>query len=344
MAVLKKSLHYLPEVLVLIFLITILWVLFLPHFESPFRVKLNVAQAKQIFFLSLLASVFLFFANYFLPKYLSLAKYKVHLIVSLNIAFTVGYFLLILSILGLPYDKISHRFGVVAQPLWSLFFCGYSAVLGFLLYFYKNSLAEKDALQKREKELQEINLSALKNLLNPHFLFNILNNIDAEIMLNPASASDMLIRLSKLMRYVIYEDKLVSLAKEIGFVEEYIELQTTRNQAKIICHFETDIANENAPIAPAIFLPYIENAFKYCDLSNKTNSITLLLKQGSNNILFVITNPIASVVSSHIQVGKGLEIAEKRLQMFYPNNYSILIENKEHIYKVKIVIWEKSPA
>jgi hypothetical protein len=138
---------------VIIFLITILWVLFLPHFESPFRIKLNIEQAKRIFIISAFASICLFLSNYFLPKLFFDFRYKIGGIVLLNFVFATIYFLLILTILELPFDKISHRFGIIAQPLWSLSFCTYSAVLGFLLYFYKSSLAEKEHLQIREKEL-----------------------------------------------------------------------------------------------------------------------------------------------------------------------------------------------
>lgn len=341
MAFLKKLQNYIPEALVIIFLITILWVLFLPHFESPFRIKLNIEQAKQIFLFSAFASMCLFLGNYFLPKLFFDFRYKIGGIVLLNFVFATIYFLIILSILELPFDRISHRFGVVSQPLWSLFLCGFSSVLGFLVYFYKSSLLEKEHLQIREKELQELNLSSLKNQLNPHFLFNVLNNIDAEIMTNPAFASDLLIRLSKLMRYVIYEDKEVLLSKEIKFVEEYTELQTARNQAKITCHFEKEINNENVWIAPAIFLPYIENAFKYCDLTKEINIVSIVLKQEGNLIFFSVQNPIFQEVSSYKKGGKGLEIAKGRLQMYYPNCFSVSIHKQENLFSVEIKVWIK---
>lgn len=336
---LKKLLDYLPEFLALLFLVVILWILFLPHLESPFRIKLNLVQAKQIFLLSLLATGIVFFANYLIPAYNTYLINTIIVIIGLNFIFSFLYFLSILSILNLPFDKISHRFGVIAQPLWSLFFCTYCALLGLSLYYYKNSIKEREYLQKREKELQEVSLLSLKNQLNPHFLFNILNNIDAHILRSPAFASDMLVQLSKLMRYIIYEDKMLALSKEINFIEQYIELQLSRHQNKIKCIFEKEIEDENIFIAPAIFLPYIENAFKYCDLSKKINTIYFSLKQTNKELVFVAENPSSPLIFTTKNEGKGLEIANKRLQVFYRNHYDIILHKNTHLFSVKIKIW-----
>jgi LytS/YehU family sensor histidine kinase len=140
---------------------------------------------------------------------------------------------------------------------------------------------------------------------------------------------------------MIYEDKEVILSKEIKFIEEYIELQTMRNQLKITCHFEKEIKNENVQIAPAIFLPYIENAFKYCDLSKEKNIVSIALIQKGDLIFFSVQNPIFQEVSSYKQGGKGLDIAKKRLQMCYPNCFSVSIQKQDNLFSVEIKIWIK---
>lgn len=340
MAFLKRTLGYLPEILVAFFLIVTLWILFLPQLESPFRIKLDDAQARTVFLFSILFALTSFFANYLLPRSFSALKFKGLFIVGFNVFIFFSYFFWILTLLGLPFNEISHRNGVVGQPLWSTFLCGYSALLGYLLYYYKKSLADKDALLKKEKEWQEIHFSALKNQLNPHFLFNMLNNIDAEINHDPAFASDMLIRLSKLMRYVIYEEDKVSLSREVRFMEDYIQLQTDRNRLKVKCIFQQQIQNHQMLIAPAIFLPYIENAFKYGDLSSDAGCISILMSQGEEGIRFSISNPVAGLQSSFNNRGKGLEIAEKRLQLFYPNNFSLHLEHTNNIFSVQVDIWK----
>lgn len=360
MAFLKKITVYLPEILALFFLIVILWILFLPHLESPFRIKLSPGQARQALIFSWLAGSAVIALNYFYLSHQLLPSreisapipkapvrfgdkpiLRVTAVVFLNLLLGCTYYLAILAMLGLPWDRISFRSGVVAQPFWSLLFCLGCAAVGVLLRFYRWSVRQVIELSKKEKETVEIGLTALKHQLNPHFLFNVLNNIDARIHQDPGSASEMLVQLSKMMRYVIYEESWVSLSKEMVFLEQYIRLQSSRNEHKLQCRFIKNVENENEPIAPAIFLPYIENAFKHCDLSKEGNRLFFNLTQTGDEIIFTASNPVSPNSAQRNQTGKGLTIAEKRLKLFYGAHYSIVFEKTDFLFFTTIRIWKK---
>lgn len=349
MALLKHAFHQLPVFLLLASQTVLLWILLLPQFESPFAIQLDVRPAKSIFMLSVFCGVILFTINYVLPprrRGKVKAVYFLAVPAVANILTALTYFVCILWILDVRDSRITHRFGIVAQPLWSLFFCSYCAALGWAFRLYNRSVRRREQDEKREKEMFEIGLLALKNQLSPHFLFNVLNTIDSQIQNNPQSASSTLIRLSKLLRHIIYEDSPLALEKEVSFLRDYVALQSARISGIPEVLFQVDIADGKQSIAPAIFLPYIENAFKHGRTGKAGSPISFSITQRQEAITFVSANAVDDPypANGNRPKGKGMDIAQRRLLLLYPEAHSIRISQTSGVFRVQIKLWKNLPA
>jgi LytS/YehU family sensor histidine kinase len=195
------------------------------------------------------------------------------------------------------------------------------------------------ALNKTELENKnlESELKLLKAKLNPHFLFNTINNIDALIEENPEKASELLSKLSDLLRYVLYEvesDK-IELTQEIKIIEKYIELQRIRISNADNIHLNIISDNLHYAIPPMLFIPFIENAFKYSDLNKPDQHINIELNCIKNTIRFLCKNYFTVHEKAK---GIGLELIKKRLELYYPDSHSLEINVNENIYEVNLLI------
>lgn len=197
--------------------------------------------------------------------------------------------------------------------------------------------------QKAEIDKQKISieLELLKNKLNPHFLFNTLNNIDALIHNSPDEASASLIRLSDMMRYLTYEtdSDTVELKKEIEYIENFIELYRIRIKKPEDIRFEVNV-EQNLMIAPALFVPLIENAFKYAIYRFQNPSVSINLSSEKKVITFEIYNyfDTTSKKSESNHSGFGITNLKKRLELIYPGRYQLLIDQIDSQFQVKLII------
>lgn len=199
--------------------------------------------------------------------------------------------------------------------------------------------------KKKRKELETSNLKnelgMLRSQVNPHFLFNTLNNIDMLIKKSPQQASDLIIKLSDEMRYMLYESNidLIKIEKEREFLENYISLQKIRIYHKnpITCIF--DIDKPEAKIPPMLFLPLVENAFKHGRFDNEQEQIRLKLKLDNNLLKFSISNAYDkdSTISTR-HSGLGLELVKKRFELLFPGKTDFSIDKSNSIFTVKFSI------
>jgi len=186
----------------------------------------------------------------------------------------------------------------------------------------------EEARREAEAARAEAELSNLRNQLNPHFLLNTLNNIYALIAFDQDKAQVAVGQLSKLLRYVLYENQqnFVPLYREVAFMQNYIELMKIRvtDNVKITSHF--DVADDDTtPIAPLIFISLIENAFKHGIAPNGSGEIKIEMSQHNGDITCQIHN---SYYPKHANdksgSGIGLEQVRRRLELMYPGRYSWL--------------------
>ena len=209
-------------------------------------------------------------------------------------------------------------------------------IRGFVTWYAEIKLKEELAGRNFEMEL-----ALIKSQINPHFLFNTINNIDVLIAKNPAKASEYLNKLSDILRYMVYETKTekISLARELDYIEKYIELQKIRTANPNYVNFQISGAAGDLKIAPMILFPFVENAFKHTE--NKKNSSTILIKilLEKDKITFECENSFQKSADKKQDFGGlGNALVKKRLLLTYPEKHRLEIDEREGIYKVKLTL------
>lgn len=195
----------------------------------------------------------------------------------------------------------------------------------------------------KEEELKsaEAEVNWLKYQLNPHFLFNTLNNISSLTQFDPDKAQASIAQLSDLLRYAIYDSNqpMVPLKGEIDFMDNYIDLMRLRcnDLTKIEKHF--DQPEKDAKIAPLLFISLIENAFKHGINSRKESFVKIVLSLQGKEIVFTCENSyFHNGKGDKIGSGIGLENLKRRLELLYHGFYEYYQEVKEETYLVKVTI------
>lgn len=200
----------------------------------------------------------------------------------------------------------------------------YAFLLGMLGTFFRLFIQWfNDSFEKIELEKQNFKseLALLKNQLNPHFLFNTLNNIDALINQQSPNASLALNKLSQIMRYVVYdsEKEWVSLSDEINYIQNYISLLKLRISNPNIIDFTVTGSINHQQIAPMLFIAFVENTFKHSSLKDKPNNkIEIKININGNQMDVYCRNTIVDI-NKDAGSGVGLALLKKRLNMIYKN-------------------------
>ena len=191
-----------------------------------------------------------------------------------------------------------------------------------------------------EKENVSNQLALLKTQVSPHFFMNTLNNIHALVDTNTDEAKEAIIKLSKMMRYLLYETETekTTLKKEVEFLESYINLMKLRFSEKVKIIFNLPGAIPDAAIPPFLFISFIENAFKH-GISYKNESfIAIDLILGKDRLLFAVRNSKADNSESKEFSGIGIENTRKRLDLLYGDEYHLEIIENEELFTVNLSI------
>jgi hypothetical protein len=198
-------------------------------------------------------------------------------------------------------------------------------VLGLSYQMLLNRFQKERQTMALLQEQQTAQLDFLKAQINPHFLFNALNNIYSLVELRSPDAPKMLLKLSDLLRYVIYEGrkKEVSLQKEVQQIHTFIELFQMRNEHPVQITFEVDVQQAGLCIEPMILIPLVENCFKHADFGlNPMANTVIQLSADTTKIRFRTQNTFNQSDVQKDQVGGvGLENIAHRLQLRYPNRH-----------------------
>ena len=198
---------------------------------------------------------------------------------------------------------------------------------------------ERERLRKANAENQ---LTYLKAQINPHFYMNMLNNIHGMIDINPEKAQDMVLDMSKLMRYMLYESSkpMVKLSEEIDFVRNYLQIMRQRfpeKKVRIDASFPPDTQTSGICVPPLIYLVYIENAFKHGVSYREDSFVEVKVEVRHGEVVFSCVNSVHPSAEDH-EHGIGLENASKRLQLLYGESYSLTVDEDEHRYSVRLSI------
>jgi LytS/YehU family sensor histidine kinase len=216
-----------------------------------------------------------------------------------------------------------------------------AAVFGSFFSVIINWFTTMNQKAELDKQKLAVELDLLKSKLNPHFLFNTLNNIDSLIHKNPDEASAALIRLSDMMRYLTYEtsSEVVELNREIEYIRNFIELHRIRIKTPEDIVFMT-LGDLNVMLSPALFVPLIENAFKFATYKNLKPSIDIKLSSENGIVTFEISNfhDTISKNNDNANSGYGIMNLKKRLELTYPGKHKLTIEQGNTKYYVKLQI------
>lgn len=193
---------------------------------------------------------------------------------------------------------------------------------------------------KAESEKASAELSFLKAQINPHFLFNTLNNIYTLSVINSKHTSESIMKLSNIMRYVTDDvtNDFVKLKDEIDCIRDYIELQKMRLAIDAEINFNVTGNQIGRAIAPLIFMTFIENAFKYGVTKKEKTIITIDLTISAAQINFTCQNKIQRYKTNLERTGIGINNTKQRLKQLYPHHHELKINDKNDIFKVELCI------
>jgi two-component system LytT family sensor kinase len=195
--------------------------------------------------------------------------------------------------------------------------------------------------QEIENEKLATELSFLKSQINPHFLFNTLNNIYSLALVRSEATADAVLKLSSIMRYVLSETKheTVALEKEIQFIKHYIELQKVRLTDKVTIEFIVEGETEKMEIAPLLLIPFVENAFKYGISTKEKSKLLFVIKEHENNIYFTSENRVVfRDKGNDDNTGIGLKNTKRRLELLYPQKHTLSVSEENNLFIVNLIL------
>ncbi len=278
---------------------------------------------------------------YLFPKYLkgrSLRIYIIALILSVLLLTPIKGAVLYL----LHYGDTTYRRQIILNLhytfLSTFFVAGASTIFKILVEWLKFQ-REK---QKLQKEIMQSELKFLKSQINPHFLFNTLNNIYSLALIKSDKTPDVILKLSEILRYMLYEcnEPKVKLSSEVKYIENYLALESLRQNKKVNIEFTKEGEIKDQVISPLLFTPFLENAFKHGVnkvLDNKC--VKIYLKVDGDKVFFSVENTKPDIDVEELMKspgGIGLANVKKRLNILYPGKYKFDIENTKTSYKIEL--------
>lgn len=208
---------------------------------------------------------------------------------------------------------------------------------GFVTWYAEIHL--KESLMARSLEAE---LALLKARMNPHFLFNTLHSIDILIEHDPPTASRYLHELSDLLRFVLYEtqEKQIPLSRELAYIRKFVGLQKIRSSNAHFVRMEVEGTPDGLFIAPVLFIPYIENAFKYSPDRRTTDGLQIHFRISGQTVHFRCVNLLPP--QRRTSGGLGQALLRQRLDLLYPDGYSLSIREDEQTYTVDLTLYDLS--
>ena len=239
--------------------------------------------------------------------------------------FGTGLFILVLIIDNLEFEA----------TLLSFFYFTSLAIVGTRWLIKEIKLINQLKNEKAKTELMH-----LKSQVNPHFFFNMLNNLYGLVDKDSQKAKELILRLSDMMQYSIYEGQrdFSTLEEEVEYLTNYIELHKMRYHKKIEVLFSTTILEEGYKVMPLLFIILLENAFKH-GAENLTNKAYIYVELVADNsgINFTVENNFD--VSGQLEKpGIGLKNLQRRLELAYPNTHSLSYSITENVYKTELML------
>lgn len=314
---------------------TIIWIVL--YIAFTLIVFLNEAENKSFFYS--LKEPFLVFVPIVITAYLSLwvkvklfdqRKYLLYIFAALIVVFIGVAIFEALSFID--ESVVNSR----SQNIFNFLFV-HVLVVG--LQYFKRGIINQYQLQELRAEKAITELNALKAQINPHFLFNTLNNIYGMNQINSKKGSDMIMELSDVMRYHLEfsKEKQVSLEDEIQLLESYIKLERLRLRDTCDVQVDFNDTDRNLMISPLLFIPFVENSFKHGTHPTKDCFVHIKLSTTHNKLLFTVKNSLIEnrkVIKTNI----GLQNTKRRLELLFPNKHELEITKNGVYHLVELSI------
>ncbi len=310
-----------------------------------------VNASRTIFLFVLVPSFVSYFLYYYLlfPKYLQQKKYTLSLIYGILIsaaASVFGYILLRYfiesgSIRDMDKNGANGRSTGVRVIFIMTIISAISGIVALVIKGFVTWVTEiklKEALSEKNHEME---MALIKSQLDPHLLFNTINNIDSLILKDAVAASDYLNKLSDIMRFILYETKgdKILLSKEIEYIDKYIALQKIRTANEHYVHFTVTGVIDRRSIAPMVFIPFIENAFKHANNKKIENAISVHIVITDQTIQLLCENKFDPNLKVQETIGGlGNELIVKRLNLIYGTNHTLEVHKTNELYSINLII------
>lgn len=241
-------------------------------------------------------------------------------------------------------DGYSHR----VEYFYSSFFIVQMVAITLLIVFFVGMLrfaVEWFELESKRREIENEKLMAelnfLKAQINPHFLFNTLNNLYYLAYTKSDNTTEVIAKLSQMMRYMIYDSNhtQVLLSKEIEYMQNYISLERLRLNNQIPIKFEIVGNPDNLRIAPLVFITFLENAFKHGVSGNNAKAwVNVTIQLEGKQCIYTVENSKPEAANLHEKSGIGLQNVKRRLDLSYPGQYKLITEDKKDVYFVQVTL------
>jgi LytS/YehU family sensor histidine kinase len=217
-------------------------------------------------------------------------------------------------------------------------------VISVLITFFVGWIQSQKQKDELEKQSQQAEIALLRSQINPHFLFNTLNNLYSLVYRKSDEAPGALMRLSDILRYMLYESNTekVNLEKEITYIKSYIELQQLRINTPNFISFNLEGCPQNKLIPPMLLITFIENAFKHGSKGVEAPGIIINIDCSKGQLLFEVTNYLqeSEAVSKDPQKGIGMQNVKRRLELTYPGKYELTTGIVNNTFNVKLILKE----
>lgn len=324
----------------LVFWITLMGLMsFIFYFLVPNKVVRLAAILVNLLGLSILIYGHLL---YLLPRFFDRKKYK---------EYALG---LLLLLLGTNALRFFVGWGWTKSFNWpeaesftpsyfgAMFFGGVFFLLISIPLRLIDNWFKKRELEKELKTHQlEAELRFLKAQVNPHFLFNALNNIYSLSFTESKKTPEMILKLSDMMSYMLYDCKSekVKLSSEIEYLRNYIDLQQLKKDGELNIQFDVVGNASNILITPMLFIPFFENVFKHGNMEDTENGwLKSELKVEGNQLSFFIKNSMRTEPTKKEKGGVGLENIKNRLKLLFPEKHELNIQNSKDTFSVNLKI------
>lgn len=306
-------------------------------------------KKKKVILIKVLILSIIFFMIFGADKYFNVPDHPI--VIILIVVFWLGVFylffptffvkykVLIFSLYGLLisyflYLRLDENYGeVYHQKAFNLL------ILPIPVFFVIWAYEQWKWFNTIKSEKAKAELELLKNQVNPHFFFNTLNNLYALTVKQSDKAPEVILKLSEMMRYTIYEGKndTVFLSEEVAYLKNYIALHEIRHHKKVSIQFEHTVLPEDK-VAPLLFIILLENAFKHgVEKLTSDAFINIKLYSDKKSIHFSIENNYESEIEKQ-EKGIGLENLKRRLLLIYPDRHTLTIDQKTTTYKVDLIL------